>query len=277
MNSATRPPSQFKNLYSYTPNRANSRLTKFPSYKTFFRKSSKYLWWLLGLSLLALVLYAFYFFILKSSLFRISQIEVVGATKFVSSTDLQRVAIQNLEGDFIFQLDENSLADVFRHSFLGIKEVSFTKDLPNKVTIQVLERVPLAIVFNPRDAEHFLVDIEGYILGTVSSEYQDLPEVFYNGPLHVGGFIDKDLIPLYLSLITSIDETGLKTSSISIEKRNINFYVNDKTRVFLDKQKSISESIHIIDQLYMRLSLEGKNINRIDLRYDKVVVEYDED
>lgn len=277
MSQATRPPAQFKSLYSYSPGKSKSNLKRLPNYRAVFRKNSKYVWGAICFCLILLLLFVFYVYVLKSSLFKVSTVEIVGASKFVSTSDLNRVAMQNLEGDYIFQIDEASLSRVLKHSFLGIKEVSITVNIPSKVVIQVQEREPLAIVFNPKDSEHFLVDIEGYILGTVSPEYQDLPQVIYNGPLHVGGFIDKDLIPLYLSLISSIEETELKASSISIEKRNINFYVSDKIRVYLNRQRSISESIRIVDQVFTQLSLEGRKIARIDLRYDKVVVEYDED
>ncbi len=277
MRQDSRPASHFKSLYSYTPRKPKSGLSNFLHYKTYFRKNSIYFWMFLGFSLFSILFYIGYFYVVKSTLFRISTVQIVGTSKFVSDVDLQRVVLQNLEGDYIFQVDEVSLAKVFKQSFLGIKEVTFTKDFPNTVIVHVIEREPLAIVFNPKDYEHYLVDIEGYILGTVSPEYNNLPEVIYHGPLHVGGFIDKDLIPLYLSLISSIENTELKASSISIEKRSIDFYVNEKTQVYLNKQKSVPESIKIIDQLFTQLSLEGKNINRIDLRYDKVVVEYDED
>ena len=147
------------------------------------------------------------------------------------------------------------------------------KDYPSRVVVEITERVPLAVVYSSRSDEHFLVDEEGYVLGIVDEERTNLPKVTYNGTLQVGFFLDEDLVPLYLELLNSLDATNLKASSVSVSERYISFYIDDSVQVLVGRSKDLSNSVKILSELVKQLALEGAEIRRIDLRFDKVIVE----
>lgn len=218
-------------------------------------------------------LLGFYELFIKSDFFKVSEVEVTGAKTFVNSGDAHQLAERKSLGTHIITLDTNEIETVLEDTFLGAKDIKVSKSYPDKIVVVISERTPLAVVFSSMSEDHFLIDEEGYVLGIVDAEKTNLPKVTYDGILQVGYFLDKDLVPLYLELLNSLDETNLKASSVSVGERHISFYLDGPIRVLLSRSKDISNSVTILSELVRQLALEGAEIRRIDLRFDKVIVE----
>ena len=52
------------------------------------------------------------------------------------------------------------------------------------------------------------------------------------------------------------------------------FYAGQSTPVYMNKDANIKDSLKIVARLQAKAVLENKNIAKIDLRYDKVIVLY---
>jgi hypothetical protein len=52
-------------------------------------------------------------------------------------------------------------------------------------------------------------------------------------------------------------------------------FMEDEVEVIFSNEKSINLSIDIVASLLRKLALEGRDVRKVDLRYDKVVVSYD--
>jgi cell division septal protein FtsQ len=219
-----------------------------------------------------------YYLLFKSPVFKVSTVTVSGDSQFVNHSELRHLIELNTLGEHIFRTDVARLSEVSADAFLGAKDIVVTRNYPNSLHIQVFERSPLAVVYNPKNTpqEYFLVDEEGFLLGLVDINKTNLPKVEYNEPLFVGTFIDEDLTPLYLTLIRSLDSEGLKASSISVLPKHIKFYLDVTTEIFINRSQDVPSSIKILSQLKKQLDSRGSNVTKIDLRYDKVVVQYDE-
>ncbi len=242
--------------------------------RIFWRKFGKVVKALIiSLSICGFVL-AFYEIVLNSGTFRVSKIEISGTNTFVNETDLENLVHGKVSGKHIASLNTEIVQNLLKDNFLGAKNITVTKKLPNTVVVTVQERVPLAVVKSEKGNDYFMVDEDGYVLGLVNAETTNLPKIAYEGELYVGYFIDKDLIPLYLGLLTNLDSEKIPASSVSVSDRYVSFYIAGPTQVFVGKDKDIMSSIKLLAELVKQLGLEGKDVRKIDLRYDKVIVQY---
>lgn len=251
-----------------------SRKRKINKYKIFLRKFGKLVKNILIVLAIFGFILAFYKVFLNSGFFKISNIQIFGTHTFVNKEDITSLVSQKVNGENIFSFDKNSLENALKDTFLGAKNITVKKKLPNKIIVSVSERVPLAIITNESNKVYFMVDDEGYVLGIVDVSTTNLPQITYYGDLNVGKFIDPLLIPLYLDLLHSLDTEQLKVSTISVNDNSIDFFLKDNIFVLIGKNKNMHKSVKIISELLKQLKLEGKNVTKIDLRYDKVIVEY---
>jgi cell division septal protein FtsQ len=208
-----------------------------------------------------------------SDFLKVTSIEISGTKTFVNSNDLRGLAESLLLNKKIYEVKTNSIEKILSDSFLGAKNITVKTRFPNSVEILVKERVPLAVVTNDNE-RYFMVDDEGYVLGLVDSGATNLPVVLYQGELEVGYFIDEGLIPVYFDLLSSLDKEKIDASSVSADERDISFLVNKKILVIIGRDKNIINSVKIASELLKQLALEGQEVKKIDLRYDKVIVEY---
>lgn len=215
------------------------------------------------------------YFVFSSTFFVVSEIETVGASTFVSDVDLRNLTEEQVFGNYIFSINTFDLEETLTKTFQGAQSIRVSKIYPRRIKVEVIERTPIAILKNERSSDYYMVDGEGYILGLASDEYLYLPKILYEGELHVGLFVDKSLVPLYSQLINSIEEHNLKVSTISVNSRYIYFFLESAIDVFISTKDNVSQSVEIVSDLFKQLSLEGKDVTKIDLRYDKVIVEYD--
>lgn len=213
--------------------------------------------------------------VLKSEYFEVSVIKIEGAVSFVSEEDMKQIAEENLYNKNIFLVNASVLSDILKDNFLGARSIFVKKNLPNEIFIKVLERKPIAVIYN-RDAENkYLVDEDGYVLGIVDTEKISFPQIEYNEKILVGSFIDVNIVPLSKEILETSAELNLNISSMSFNPKFASVYINNSINANLSLTKSIKESMNVISSLIKQSSLEGKNIKKIDLRYDKVVVSYE--
>ena len=206
--------------------------------------------------------------------FKISSINIEGVGKFVSYDDVRSVVSSSVLEKYIFSVDEISVAENIKKSFLGAKNVNVSRNYPHSIDVLVEERVPLAVAYND-DGEGFLIDSEGFVLGVVDKSVFDLPKIKYEGPIMVGTFLEKDIIPVSIEIIEFAEKEDLKISSMSFKPASAHLFVGKDTEVFMVYDKDIEKSLRTIKALVKKSDVEGKILKRIDLRYDKVIVLYD--
>jgi len=206
--------------------------------------------------------------------FKITNVKILGATKFVNEKDIKTLAEKNSLGQSIFVLNTDNLSKVLKKNFLGSKNIEVEKKYPNKIKIIVEERMPIAVVYNEKN-EYFLIDTDGYVLGVVDKSYFNLPRIKYEGDITVGSFLEKDIIPVSIEILKFADKEELKVSSISFYPKYIKLYVGSGTEVYIGYDKDREQSLKTIGALIKKLNVEGKIVKKIDLRYDKVIVLYD--
>jgi cell division septal protein FtsQ len=216
----------------------------------------------------------FYLAIFKYEIFNISNTEVTGAQRYVSEIDLKELVKSRAYGKNLITFNTTKLKETLVNDFQGAHEISVVKKYPKTLKIIVNERQPTALVYGRDESLLYIVDSEGYVLGQVSPDVSDLPKIYYDGEIAVGYFLDRELMAVYMEVISAVDVEKISASSVSVYSDYLALYVDDAIEVFLGKNKNIESSIKILSGLLTQLKAEGKNAKRIDLRYDKVVVSY---
>lgn len=207
--------------------------------------------------------------------FSISEIEIIGADEFVNKDDLRKLAETNGLGNFIFTFNTSDLEGKLRGNFLGAYDIDIEKKYPRSIKVIVEERVPLAIVKSSKDDQRYLVDKSGYVLSVISSRFSSFPIIHYDGEVSVGIFLTEKIFPVSAEILRFADSEGVRISTMSFYPKYVRLYTNTGVDVYIGAQKDIEESMKAIGALLRKLSLEGKKVTKVDLRYDKVIVLYD--
>lgn len=253
------------------------RTRKFKTRKRLFLKNLiDGIKFVLLIAVICTLIYGTYYLFVKSSVFKVHNFEVNGAKNFVNKSDVLTQVKEYVKDQNILKIDETILENTLNNTFLGAKSFSVQKKIPDTLIVTVNERQPLALLKTKNSDnvyKYYLVDDEGYILGLVDPNTMNLPIINYEEAVTVGIFIDKTLIPLYLGLINSSDTAQLKISSVSVNEKYVTFFIDNTIEVLLGKNKDIKQMIFVLKELTKQLSFEGKDVKKIDLRYDKVVVE----
>lgn len=216
-----------------------------------------------------------YYIFNLSDLFKISNIEISGTRSFVSYRDMTEILQTKLYEKNIFTINIDEVRETLSETFQGAKTVSVKRKLPNKITVLVKERVPLALIYNANSSSMFMIDEDGYVLGIVDETSTNLTKIKYEGDIKVGMFISKTLVPVYLELTRVLRDEDIMVSSMSFYPRYVELYLEKGIRTFISSEKDIPVSIKILVAMLKQVALEGKLLRSIDLRYAKVIVSYD--
>ncbi len=224
---------------------------------------------LLVLILMCGICYVVFF----SDILRISTVKVSSNLEFISGLDLDTVAKAGSVNKNILLFNTGNLEKNLENTFLAAKSISVKKEFPGSLVIYVVERKPLALIL--KNGELFMIDEEGFVLGLVEEKFSELPKIDYTGEVSVGHFIDKNTVPLYLELVTNLNDEKLKASSISISEKYATLYLENGTKVLIGNKKDKAMALKTVASLLSKLSDGVKKVAKIDLRYDKVIVSYD--
>lgn len=242
-------------------NRQKRRLSKLTSYLTTFL-------------ILVIVGLGSYLVFSKYRVFDIDQLEIEGAKSFVNETDLFELARKRSFGQNLLSFNSSEFEESLKETFQGAKELYVSKKLPNTLKLTVIEREPLAIIHNVEKENFYLIDEDGYVLGQVESGTTNYPKIAYSGEIEVGYFLDEEIVSIYFELLRSLDIEKISASSMSVSPRYVSLYTNDSVEVLVGKDKDIPQVISTLSNLLKQLATEGKDVKRVDLRYDKVIVSY---
>ncbi len=234
----------------------------------------KYLKPLLLVSLFIFLIGISYYTVMISDVFLISDIDLIGGGEFVNRTDLWNFVNSSYKNENLVFLRAPDISEQIEDRFLAAKHAHVTKIYPDKLTINIEERVPLALLSNDYVDDIFMVDIEGYVLGAVSPDFEDLPKIDYMGDLRIGEFVIQDLVLIYHDLIEATDRSNITATEMVFYSDYAVLYTSKGIRVLVSYYKDREMSVKTASRLIHNLTLEGKNPVSIDLRYDKVVVSY---
>lgn len=207
--------------------------------------------------------------------FDVSEVIVEGSSKFVNLGDIRVLSESNVLNKNIFLLDTDALSQVLLENFLALKSVNVKKSLPNSILVKIEERVPVCLINVKGSDKFYFVDEEGFVLGLAKKEDTNLPVIIYSDSLEVGKFVKKEIVSYYFDLIEILDSEGVLVEKIESFPRYVILYTKEGVLVFLPNKSSAAVQVKSLVKMLEAFKLEGKKPKKVDLRFDKVIVEFD--
>jgi cell division septal protein FtsQ len=211
----------------------------------------------------------------------IKSVDIVGAERFVSKEDVRKIAEEKVLDRNIVFLDSAGLREALAKNFLASKSVEIKRVLPNRLVITISERVPIALISSKYSKDFVFVDAEGFILGLADKDTTNLPVIKYSQEVGVGKFVEAHAVKYYFDLIRALDADNVAVSTISSYPRYTEFYIaagltdNGATQVLFTNDQNPRPQVKILSRMAEAFKAEGKKLKKIDLRFDKVIVEFD--
>jgi hypothetical protein len=223
-------------------------------------------------------------------------VEISGAERFVNKEDVQKIVEEKSLGHNIVFLDTKNLKEAVTNNFLASKSVEIIKLFPNRLKIIITERVPIALILPKGDKDgppaadgepvrhteldFYFVDADGFILGLADKSATNLPVLNYGQNVVIGKFVEANAIKYYFDLIKALDENSVAVSTISSYPRYTEFFTmagfagKEATQVLFTNDQNPKPQVKIFSRMMNVFKAEGKKLKKIDLRFDKVIVEF---
>jgi len=216
--------------------------------------------------------------------FRVTRVDVLGEGRFVNLEDVRKIAETNVLGKDIIVVNTAGVVEAIAHNYLAAKSVKVTKSYPRTIQVTVTERVPIALLL-AKDASllakestsYYFVDAEGFVLGPADKTTTNLPIISYGQKVYVGKFLEENAISYYFELLHALDENSILVSIISAFPKYVQFYTRDSVEALFTVAQSPKSQAKILARMLESFKTEGKKPRKIDLRFDKVIVEFNQE
>lgn len=240
------------------------------------KRSRKTLFALKTIVLFAFISLGIWYFITYKPV-NITRVEITGVQRFVNSADVKSIVDEKALGKNIFLLNTRNLEKIVSENFLASKTVRVDRKFPKTIRVVIEERVPIALVLPSGSSDtlaYYFVDSEGFVLGNADKAHTNLPIINYSQTVDVGKFLESEAVKYYFDLIKALDDDAIAVSTISSYPRYTQFYTKEDNQVLFSNQQPAKSQVKIFAKMMEAFKAEGKKVRKIDLRFDKVIVEF---
>jgi len=209
-------------------------------------------------------------FLLSSPAFKIREIEVRGIAKEKADALIEKSNLKKGENIFCFNLKEISGALIQERS---IRKVVILRHLPDKIIIEVEQRIPLAIA--QWDGQIFGIDQDGVLLQEPPN-FSLLPEVkgiLEKRPLSRAEVESEDLkIIMEIQNLFSKTLPNFRIRSLDLaQKRKIVVFFNENSCLYLSSE-NLASNFSLLKRVLADLSQKDIKYEYIDLRFKDIYV-----
>lgn len=172
-------------------------------------------------------------------------------------------------------MSRQTLINKIKENLPQVDMVKIKKRIPDKLLFELTSRKPV-VALAVEGVIYYLVDEQG-VVAKKMEENQNLPLILFDKDpqFKVGEKINQEEILQTIKIIMGMKLRLLqpKVSRI-ISPREIEIWLENETLAILNGQKEIENQLDSLQFIYSRSKIEGKQIKKIDLRFDKPVVLY---
>ena len=238
--------------------------------KIILRKWFTVLWIVFVVVLFGSIIWGLNYFY-NSNYFKIKNIEIKGVNYY--KPEEIKGSIRDLNGANIFEVNKKKYEDILIINFTRIKKAELQKIFPDKLTINVIERLPFLVIFYKND--YFLIDNEGVVIEKITDNkerYKDLLIVkdTINYMPVLGEKIAKKNVISSAIIYNSFSEEikgRIKYASISNEfSGDIIFETTDSKIIIYGNSNEITKKNIVLEQILKDLKNENIYYSIIDLR-----------
>lgn len=177
-------------------------------------------------------------------------------------------------GKNIILLSPPEVEQLIKSELPGIDQVETEKRLPNKLIVCLTKRKPIAVV--EANSDYYEVDYQGIIL-TKLEQPTNLP-LIASGEISVMATnhrLESPVILSSLDLLYQLLVSNIETRRLEItNSRELAVFLKTGPKVLISLDKNIKEQVESLQLILERAKIEGKQIQLIDLRFDKPVINY---
>lgn len=205
--------------------------------------------------------------VLYSDFFKISEVEIAG----VDDSELASIhsSVEPLVKDkFSYSMDLSDIQSLVTDKMPGLKVENVKYIFPNKISLTVNERPKQYLIIAQNGL--FSVDDEGMVLGSEANTEAAENEVKYDKSLTIGEKIEDPVLKSALEYST-IDE------NVEVVEDEIIVNLNEGGKVILPQNgavENVNELSSLLQKIIQKYTIERRNIDLIDLRFDKPVIKY---
>lgn len=209
------------------------------------------------------------FFLLKSPALSVKKIIVTTDYDFSANQEIAR-ALESVKRENIFLFKEEKLAEEIKAQDIKIGNVEVKKEWLDKITVKIKKREAVALI--PFQDSFFLVDREGLIFSQ-EKENLVLPVLLLSlQNLTVGSRIEGKEKNVFLILNALSGQEKIQSVKVEGKESVLQLAENRVVLLFLDGETE--SKIKALQVILNRFKIEGKSFKKIDLRFEKPVVEF---
>lgn len=216
--------------------------------------------------------YGVYWVVYESKFFEVTEVEILGVSDYDTLVIYEKLKDEVL-GEAFFSVNANRLSETFQRELPAYKINELRYTFPSKLSISLDERIP---EYNVK-AENgtFEIDEEGYVLGILNNapDINAVIDVIYDKSLEVGKDIQDSTLDAALKY-SNLDQ------NVQIEDDDIVIDLNSGGRVILPKDVASDNVNHIfilLQNIIQKYTIEGRDIDIIDLRFSKPIIKYSDE
>lgn len=227
-----------------------------------------------------------FYFASFSRFFQVEGSEISGNEK-VSSESLENILNKEIgkkilffSSKSIFLVNLSKIKERILQEFPQIANVNLKRNFPNKISIQIEERKPVAIFCQAEQEENcFLIDEEGVIIDSViiiNSENLKLTKII--GDIESPDLGTKVIERNYLDSILEIQRKLSENQKLEIEefipsRKKLTVRTSENWQIFFDPSGDISDQIlNLTILLKEKIPPENRgNLEYIDLRFENKI------
>lgn len=143
----------------------------------------------------------------------------------------------------------------------------------NKTSDSNINRRPISILKTDKDDTYFITEDGVYIRMKEGDGGHSLPEIICGKCQPRNGDKTDNLVAFSAKLINVALLKSIDIGVVEIISENfVKFLSSGITEVFINPQKSLSESLDSLQLISNRSRIDGRKLSKIDLRFDKPVI-----
>jgi len=203
--------------------------------------------------------------------FQIRTVLVQGA-----SANQKKVLINLFIGRSSFQIHEDTIKHIIYAQFPSVNVKNSEIHFPSTLSLVIENMAPFAYV--KTDVGYLAVSRTGVVVSKERSSEIPSPTItfyqtLYHGEYQTGQPITYSAMQRALGFISLLENEGYKTETVAIDSVDMIACKTSGFEVAFSKSRPVELQVNEVQQIFKQIKMGTLKISRLDLRFDKPVVQ----
>lgn len=206
------------------------------------------------------------YFIFTSPFLKVADIKITGVDPTYASAVYDAIG-QTIKEKNVYNIHEGYVSDLISQNFPNLKLNEVKYNFPNKIEADLSQREAKYQVQATNGT--FATDEEGFIIAE-TQEASSSMDIIYDKSLEIGQRVED--VSFQAALIYS-----QLNQNIKIQGGQIQLTLNNGAKVILPENVAVSkanETFTLLQKIIQKYSIDNRQIEFIDLRFEKPVIKY---